>query len=142
MSIIETKIVMAGIFLTLFAPGFINPIQGETGKGTDVFKVTMTIFGVDKSVGDLVAIVSVNNGQDSKVKLLDSEGSYVIPGNSTGGGGIIEYVATFPNVTVTAGSEYKACVLTTRDIEPVCETGTNSPASRPEFVDVTLNIPT
>ena len=37
MSIIETKIVMAGIFLTLFAAGFINPIQGETGKGTDVF---------------------------------------------------------------------------------------------------------
>ena len=139
MSIIETKIVMAGIFLTLFAAGFINPIQGETGKGTDVFKVTMTIFGVEKSTGDLVAIVVVNNGQDSKVKLLDSEGSYVIPGNSTGGGGIIEYVATFPNVTVTAGSEYKACVLTTRDIEPVCETGTNSPASRPEFVDVTLN---
>ena len=102
----------------------------------------MTIFGVEKSIGDLVAIVAVNNGQDSKVKLLDSEGSYVIPGNSTGGGGIIEYVATFPNVTVTAGSEYKACVLTTRDIEPVCETGTNSPASRPEFVDVTLNIPT
>ena len=84
----------------------------------------MTIFGVEKSVCDLVAIVAVNNGQDSKVKLLDSEGSYVIPGNSTGGGrGIIEYVATFPNVTVTAGSEYKVCVLTTRDIEPICETG-------------------
>ena len=82
MSIIETKKLMAGIFLTLFAPGFINPIQGETGKGTDVFKVTMTIFGVEKSTGDLVAIVAVNNGQDSKVKLLDSEGSYVIPGNS------------------------------------------------------------
>ena len=139
MSIIETKIVMVGIFLTLFAAGFINPIQGETGKGIDVFKVTMTIFGVEKSTGDLVAIVAVNNGQDSKVKLLDSEGSYVIPGNSTEGGGIIEYVATFPNVTVTAGSEYKACVLTTRDIEPICETGTNSPASRPEFADVTLN---
>jgi hypothetical protein len=99
----------------------------------------MTIFGVEKSTGDLIAIVAVNNGQDSKVKLLDSEGSYVIPVNSTGGGGIIEYVATFPNVTVTVGSEYKACVLTTRDIEPICETGTNSPSPRPEFVDVTLN---
>ena len=85
----------------------------------------MTIFEVEKSTGDLVAIVAVNNGQDSKVKLLDSEGSYVIPGNSTEGGGIIEYVVTFPNVTVTAGSEYKACVLTTRDIEPICETNTH-----------------
>jgi hypothetical protein len=109
---------MSGIFLTLFDSGFIIPIQGETGKGTDVFKVTMTIFGVEKSTGDLVAIVAVNSGQDSKVKLLDSEGPYVIPVNTTGASGLIEYVATFPNVTVIAGSEYKACVLTTRDIEP------------------------
>ena len=79
----------------MFAAGFINPIQGETGKGTDVLKVTMTIFGVEKSTGDLVAIVAVNNGQDSKVKLLDSEGSYVIPGNSTEGGGIIEMLQHF-----------------------------------------------
>jgi hypothetical protein len=59
---------------------------------------------------------------------LDLEGSYVIPVNTTGAGGLIEYVAPFPNVTVTAGSEYKACVLSTRDIKPICETGTNSPA--------------
>ena len=26
-----------------------NPIQAETGKGEDVFKVIMTIFDVDKS---------------------------------------------------------------------------------------------
>ena len=130
----------------------VNPVQAESGKGADVFKVIMTIFGVDKSKGDLVAVVTVNNGEASKVKMFES-GAY--PSLSTNlsspapstinpptEGGIIEYVATFPNVTVTAGSEYKACVLTTRDIEPVCETGTNSPASRPEFVDVTLNIPT
>lgn len=29
-----------------------NPIQAETGKGEDIFKVIMTIFGVDKSKGD------------------------------------------------------------------------------------------
>jgi hypothetical protein len=29
----------------------------------------------------------------------------------------MEYVATFPNVTVNAGDEYKACVLTTKDLE-------------------------
>ena len=144
MSFIQNKTVSLtvtiGMFLTLFAATFaITPIQGETGKGTDVFKVTMTIFGVEKSKGDMVAIVTVNNGQDSKVKLLDSEGSYVIPVNSTGAGGLIEYVATFPNVTVNAGDEYKACVLTTRDIKPICSTGTNSPSPRPEFADITLN---
>jgi hypothetical protein len=144
MSYIQNKTVsltiLVGMFLTLFAATFaIYPIQGETGKGTDVFKVTMTIFGVDKSKGDMVGIVTVNNGQDSKVKLLDSEAPYVIPVNTTGAGGLIEYVATFPNVTVNAGDEYKVCVMTTREIKPICSTGTNSPSPRPEFADITLN---
>ncbi|MGB7677344.1 MAG: hypothetical protein WBL49_00920, partial [Nitrososphaeraceae archaeon] len=34
---------------------------------------------------------------------------------------------------------YKACVLTTKDLNMVCNTGQNSPASRPEFVDISLN---
>jgi len=51
------------------------------------------------------------HGQDSKVKLLDSEWPYVIPVNTTGASGLIEYVATFPNVTVTAGSEYKVLCI-------------------------------
>ena len=55
---------------------------------------------------------------------------------------LVEYVATFPNVTVNAGKEYKACVLTTKDLNPICSTGQNSPASRPEFVDVLLNTAT
>jgi hypothetical protein len=29
-------------------------IEAETGKGKDIFEVVMTIFGVDKSKGDLV----------------------------------------------------------------------------------------
>lgn len=52
---------------------------------------------------------------------------------------ILEYVATFPNVTVSTGSEYQACVMTTKDLELLCKTGHNSPASRPEFVDINLD---
>jgi hypothetical protein len=52
---------------------------------------------------------------------------------------IIEYVATFLNVTVDTGEEYKACVLSVKDLEMICTTGNNSPASRPEFVDLSLN---
>jgi hypothetical protein len=33
----------------------------------------MTIFGVDKSKGDVVAVVTVNNGEASKVRFLDSD---------------------------------------------------------------------
>jgi hypothetical protein len=123
--------------------------QAETGKGTDVFRVIMTVFGVDKSKGDVVAIVTVNNGEASKVKMFESEAfpslstnlsspapSTVNPPTDTG---IIEYVVTFPNVTVNSGAEYKACVVTTKDLDLICKTGHNSPASRPEFTDISLN---
>ena len=29
--------------------------------------------------------------------------------------------------------------MTTREIKPICSTGTNSPSPRPEFADITLN---
>ena len=108
--------------------------KAETGKGDDVFRVIMTIFGVDKSRGDVVAILTVNNGEASKVRFLDSD--------IASSGGIIEYVATFPNVTVNAAEPYEACVLPVKTLEPICTTGNNSPAARPEFVDISLNATT
>jgi hypothetical protein len=125
-----------------------NPVQAETGKGEDIFKVILTIFGIDKSKGDVVAMVTVNNGEASKVKFLDTN-AFLAPSNLTtlspttanpaAGSDIIEYVATFPNVTVDAGQEYKACVLPVKVLELICKIGNNSPASRPEFVDLSLN---
>ena len=64
----------------------VNPAQAETGKGTDIFRVIMTIFGVDKSKGDVIAVVTANNGEVSRVKFLDSEAPYVVPLNSSTGG--------------------------------------------------------
>jgi len=148
---IQTRIVILtgviGMNLILFAATFTtSPIQAETGKGEDIFKVIMTIFGIDKSKGDVIAIVTANNGEASRVKFLDSEAPYIVPLNSTAGDShLVEYVATFPNVTVNAGDEYKACVLTTKDLGPdslICNTGQNSPANRPEFVDISLNATT
>ena len=43
-----------------------NIVLAETGQEEDIFKVIMTIFGVDKSKGDMVAIITVNNGEASK----------------------------------------------------------------------------
>lgn len=126
----------------------VNPAHAETGKGEDIFKVIMTIFEADKSKGDIVAIVTANNGEASRVKFLDTD---ILPAsnligmptatatNPRAGGGIIEYVATFPNVTVNTGAEYKACVITTIGLELTYTTGNNSPATRPEFVDISLN---
>ena len=145
---IQTRIALLtgviGMHLILFAATFTtSPIQAETGKGEDIFKVIMTIFGIDKSKGDVIAIVTANNGEASRVKFLDSEAPYVVPLNSTAGDNhLVEYVATFPNVTVNAGDGYKACVLTTKNLDLICNTGLNSPASRPEFVDISLNATT
>ena len=129
----------------------IRPIQGETGKGDDIFKVILTVFGADKLKGDIVAIVTTNNGEASRVKFLDtdkvlattSSNPSTLPASTTNpaaGGGIIEYVATFPNVTVNAGEEYKVCALPVKTLELICTAGNNSPAHRPEFVDLSLNM--
>jgi hypothetical protein len=123
----------------------VNVISAETGKGTDIFKVILTIFGVDDTKGDVIALVNVNNGEASRVKLLETE--TFKPSNLTSlassteidsNAGIMEYVATFPNVTVNSGDKYDACVMTTKDLNLICSTGHNSPASRPEFIDINL----
>jgi hypothetical protein len=102
----------------------------------DIFKVIMTVQGLDHNTGDIVTIVTVNG--ESRVKLFDDSKTYIHSINAAGTGGIVEYVATFPNMTIKNGDVYKACVLTIKDSNLICETGTNSPALRPEFKDLYL----
>ena len=148
---IESIAGIIGMFMAFLAATFnIYPTQGETGKGEDIFRVILTIFEADKSKGDVVAIVTANNGEASRVKFLDTDAvltssnlnSSTPSTTNPTAGGIIEYVATFPNVTVNTGAEYKACVMTTKGLELTCTTGHNSPAARPEFVDISLNATT
>jgi hypothetical protein len=129
-------VIVTSLIITVIT---ISPVQAETGQGTDIFRVITTIFGVDESKGDVIAIVTAKD-EAAKVKLFDASGPEVIPLNtSEGGGHLIEYVATFPNVTINSGEDYKACIATVKDLELICKTGQNSPASRPEFVDLSLN---
>jgi hypothetical protein len=131
LAVILTSLVVSGIT--------VSPVQAETGQGTDVFKVIMTIFGVDESKGDVIAIVTAKD-EAARVKLFDALGPESVPLNaSEGGGHLIEYVATFPNLTMNSGEEYKACISTVKYLDLECKTGNNSPASRPEFVDLTLD---
>jgi hypothetical protein len=148
---INTKkigLLFLGVILTTATIITTYSAQAETGKGKDVFKVILTIFGADRSKGDIVAIVTVNGGEATKVKFLDREGLSASSSlaasapstiNPAAESDIIEYVATFPNVTVNSGQEYKACVLPVKGLELICTTGSNSPAHRPEFVDLNLN---
>jgi hypothetical protein len=127
-----------------------NPIQAQIGTEPEIFRVIMTIFGVDKSKGDVIAIITVNNGEESRAKLFESDTFPSLSSNlssmapltttaTTSNSGIVEYVATFPNVTVDSGQEYQACVITTKNLDLICKTGFNSPAARPEFVDLSLD---
>jgi hypothetical protein len=107
----------------------------ETEKKKDIFKVIMTVQGLNHNTGDIVTIVSVNG--ESRVKLFDDSKTYIHSVNASDGtGGIVEYVATFPNMTVNVGNEYKVCALTIKDSNLMCQTGSNSPALRPEFIDL------
>ena len=128
-----------------------NSVRAETGSGTDIFRVIVTILGADKdSTGDVVALVTVND--HSRVKFLNLDDiskaddlfSERDTSNSSSGSDnqnmIIEYVATFPNVTVNAGDEYKTCVLPMKTLKLMCVEGTNSPGKRPEVVDLDLNL--
>jgi hypothetical protein len=137
---VMSLLVLGVILMSLVVSGIsASPVQAETGQGTDIFKVIMTIFGVDESKGDVIAIVTAKD-EAARVKLFDALGSEVVPLNaSEGGGHLIEYVATFPNLTINPGEGYKACISTVKDLELICKTGNNSPASRPEFVDLSLN---
>jgi hypothetical protein len=115
----------------------------ETGVGSDIFKVVLTIIGADKAEsGDVVAIVTVNDHSRVKFFELKSPVLASIQSNasepSSAEDKIIEYVATFPNVTVNSGDAYNTCVLPLKSLKLVCSEGHNSPAKRPEFVDISL----
>ena len=109
---------MGVAILTSFTMIINQSAHTESGNGKDVFKVIMTVFGADKSKGDIVSIVTVNGGEASRIKFLDVDTT--LGSNKRG---IIEYFATFPNVTVSTADQYRACVLPLKTLEPICTTG-------------------
>ena len=138
------SIYLSALAVFLFSVGM---TEAETGIGSDIFKVVLTIIGADKAkTGDVVAIVTVND--HAKVKFFELKSPDLISNPSTTSEPssstettdekIIEYVATFPNVTVNSGDSYNACVLPLKSLKIVCSEGHNSPAKRPEFVDISL----
>jgi hypothetical protein len=81
----------------------------------------MTVQGLNHKTGDIVTIVSVNG--ESRVKLFDDSKTYIHSVKADGTGGLVEYVATFPNMTIKNGGAYKVCALTIKDSNLICETG-------------------
>jgi hypothetical protein len=120
----------------------------------DVFKVIVTLFGIEPTSGNIVTFVTIDNM--SKVKAFDAA-KYYIPidttessnhtinatyGSSNGieGNGIVELNLAFPNATsIKSGDEFRVCSMVLKDLRMTCETGTNTPALRAENVDMYLD---
>ena len=105
----------------------------ETGVGKGIFKVVVSIFGIPKETGDVVAVVNVDG--HSRVKTFDLN-----PTNpSTINGDVLKFVATFPNVVVESGEIYRACVVKLNDMHHYCQERKNSSAKGSEIVDIVLD---
>ena len=120
----------------------------------DVFKVIVTLFGVEPTTGNIVTFVTIDNM--SNVKAFDAA-KYYIPidttrssnyavnathssSNGVEGNGIVELNLAFPNATsIKSGDEFRACSIVLKDLRMVCETGTNTAALRAENVDMYLD---
>ena len=124
--------------------GIVNPIQSATAaeaqkpsssaaKMKDTFKVIVTLFGVDETAGDIVSFVNVDD--ITKVKTFNA--AELIP--THGNNGTLALLFAFANTTIKSGAEFRACTMILKDLRMSCENGQNSPALRPEFVDMYLN---
>jgi hypothetical protein len=120
----------------------------------DVFKVIVTLFGVEPTTGNIVTFVTIDNM--SNVKAFDAA-KYYIPidttessnntinathGSSNGieGSGIVELNLAFPNATsIKSGDEFRVCSMVLKDLRMTCETGTNTAALRAENIDMYLD---
>ena len=109
--------------------------QALTARIESKFQVIVTLLGVDSTTGDVITFVNIGNvtkvtTQNASVKLLAS--------NSTDSGGVLEVPFKFSNITISVGAQFKVCNMVVKDLDLVCKIGINSPAKRPEFVDLSL----
>jgi hypothetical protein len=126
--------------------------KSSVAQKEDVFKVIVTLFGVEPTAGNMVTFVTINN--ISTVKTFDASKYYIpIDGTTTtattsyiktggsGDGGLVELHYSFPNATssIKSGDEFRVCAMVLKDLQMVCETGVNTPALRAENVDMYLD---
>src|SRR6478752_1723923 len=99
----------------------VNNAHAETGIGKDVFKVVVSVFGANKEIGDILAIVTVN--ENSKAKLFDLHSTSPGGTNITSmqNDNVIEFVAAFPKVNVNPGDHYRSCVITPNTMHKYCK---------------------
>ena len=130
--IIVVQLVVQLVFALIWANvSQLEKVTAETGIGKDVFKVTVTLFGITNSTKDISTLVNVKD--QTKVKLFDAENPEG-KDNDT-----VSYTMTFPDLQVNDGEPYTVCTLSVEGFELNCIEGNNAPFNRPEFVDINLS---
>ncbi len=127
-SVLVTTLIFSFVLANINASA---KVSAETGVGKDVFKVIVTLYGITSSTKDIVTIVNVGN--ETKVKVFNSEN----PENQ--GLDKVTYTITFPGLAVNDGDTFSVCTVNVKDNKLNCKEGSNSPLSRPEFVDVKVS---
>jgi hypothetical protein len=150
-------ITIIAVIITMSVQSSLNVGYAQTTsvkEKEDVFKVIVTLFGVEPTTGNIVTFVTIDNM--SNVKAFDAAKYYIpidttessnhtinaIHGSSNGieGSGIVELNLAFPNATsIKSGDEFRACSIVLKDLRMACETGVNTPALRAENVDMHMD---
>jgi hypothetical protein len=134
--ILVTGMLMMILMLSFIVGGIANSVQAQKPSPTktrDIFKVIVTLIGLNKTSGDIVSFVNV--GGITQVKTFNAAKLVPMRGNN----GTLEILFTFPNATINTGAKFRACTMLVKDLRMSCEKGQNSPALRPEFVDIYLS---
>jgi hypothetical protein len=141
-ALVTAMLIMITVSL-IIGSAIANPIQSAAAqkrsshtsadKMKDTFKVIVTLFGVDETAGDIVSFVNVDD--ITKVKTFNA--AELIP--TRGNNGTLDLLFAFANTTIKTGADFRACTMILKDLRMSCEKGQNSPALRPEFVDMYLS---
>ena len=135
--ILVTGMLMMILMLSFIVGGIANLVQAQKPspptKTKDIFKVIVTLIGLNKTSGDIVSFVNVDG--ITQVKTFNAAKLVPMRGNN----GTLEILFTFPNATINTGAKFRACTMLVKDLRMSCEKGQNSPALRPEFVDIYLS---
>ena len=109
---------------------------GLSGTDEKEVRLTLTLFGLNEHPGNITIFMEGGN-QTTRSSILDPA-QLDIKDNGTLDG-IGEYGLVLYNSSLTAGQEYRVCVLTTNPVDLICESGLKSPSDRREYVSMDLN---
>ena len=132
-----TGMLMMILMLSFIVGGIANSAQAQKSSPAtqtkDIFKVIVTLIGLNKTSGDIVSFINVDG--ITQVKTFNAAKLIPLRGNN----GTLELAFTFPNSTINTGAKFKACTMIVKDMLMSCARGQNSPALRPENIDMYLS---